>query len=347
MYTLNDKIKDLQPYEALSGEFQIRLDANESFLTLPEGIKREIESELARLPLNRYPDSTAAQLCAAFADFYSLRAENVSAGNGSDELISIIVSAFLMKGEAYATIEPDFSMYSFYGNICEAEHLRLKKQVDFSIDVDNVIEVCKNKNVKLLIFSNPCNPTSIGLPKGEVRKIIEALPEVLIVLDEAYMDFWSESMLPEIDKYSNLIILKTCSKAFGMAGIRLGFAVSSEDITRAIWAVKSPYNVNVITQAMGRIILSHKVEVRQGIDEIIASKDRLYNELRRIDGAEWKILPSKTNFIAIKMDKADEFLKFMNSNGISIRYTCGLIRVTCGNEEENRVFIDTARRFWR
>ncbi len=348
MYNLNAKIRNLEPYEALSGDYRIRLDANESFLTLPESINNEIMHELSKVNLNRYPDSSAREVCEAFADFYGLNVNNVVAGNGSDELISIIISAFLEKGDSYATLEPDFSMYSFYGKISEAENAVIEKNADFEIEVDNAIEVCKNKNIKLLIFSNPCNPTSIGLSSGEVKRIIGSLPEALIVVDEAYMDFWSESMLSEVNAYDNLLILKTCSKAFGMAGIRLGFAVSSEKIINAIKAVKSPYNLNSPTQIIGKAVLSNRKAVNEAFQRIISSREKLSVELSKLDcQGRWKILESKTNFISIIMKDARSFFEFMESLKIAIRYTCGIIRVTCGTEEENSEFIRAAKEFWR
>lgn len=347
MYSLNDKIKNLQPYEPVEENYRIRLDANESFLALPEGMISEIGTELKNVVLNRYPDPTARELCKAFAELYALPVECVVAGNGSDELISVIMSGFLKKGEKYATLEPDFSMYSFYGNICEAEHIRIEKNADLQIDIDTSINLCKNNDVKLLIFSNPCNPTSLGVSKAEVKKLLLALPETLIALDEAYMEFWHESMVDELSNYSNLIILKTCSKAFGLAGIRLGFAASSKQIIDAIKAVKSPYNVNSLTQAVGRVVLSHKDEISKAIGKLLASANELHDGMIKLaeKSGTWKILDGHTNFVSVLMPNAENFLSYMQSSGVSIRYTCGLIRITCGTAEENKEVLRLAEEY--
>ena len=176
MYTLNEKIRDLEPYEPIAGEYKIRLDANESFLCLPESVMASALHAMMRVELNRYPDPTAKDLCAAFAKSYKVKPACVAAGNGSDELINVIFQSFLMKGETYATLTPDFSMYNFYGYVSECRGIEIKKDENFTIDIDKVIETCNNENVKLLIFSNPCNPTSVGLTREAVRKIIRASP---------------------------------------------------------------------------------------------------------------------------------------------------------------------------
>lgn len=148
-------------------------------------------------------------------------------------------------------------MYDFYGYVSECRGIEIKKDENFTIDIDKVIETCNNENVKLLIFSNPCNPTSVGLTREAVRKIIRGV-SALVVLDEAYMDFWNESMLGEFENYDNLLILKTCSKAFGLAALRVGFAVGNEKLVRAIKAVKSPYNVNTCSQKMAEAVLKNR-----------------------------------------------------------------------------------------
>ena len=240
MYQLNDKIKDLKPYDPVTEDSRIHLDANESFLPLPAPILEELAAAVPQVAFNRYPDPAAQELCQAFAQYYGVPVENVAAGNGSDELITVLFTGFLQKGDAFATLEPDFSMYAFNGYLQEARHVPILKGADYAIDVDRTIQTCRQEGVKLLIFSNPGNPTSIVCPRQEVRRLIQGLPDTLVVLDEAYMDFSDQSLLPEFQDYDNLLLLRTCSKAFGMAGLRLGFAVGQKRLVDAIKGVKSP-----------------------------------------------------------------------------------------------------------
>ena len=251
MYQLNDKIKDLKPYDPVTEDSRIHRDANESFLPLPAPILEELAAAVPQVAFNRYPDPAAQELCQAFAQYYGVPVENVAAGNGSDELITVLFTGFLQKGEAFATLEPDFSMYASNGYLQEARHVPIPKGADYAIDVDRTIQTCRQEGVKLLIFSNPGNPTSIVCPRQEVRQLIQGLPDTLVVLDEAYMDFSDPSLLPEFQDYDNLLLLRTCSKAFGMAGLRLGFAVGQKRLVDAIKGVKSPYNVNALSSKAG------------------------------------------------------------------------------------------------
>lgn len=340
MYELNDKIKDLKPYEPIADEFKIRLDANESFIKLSDNMLNEIGAVVERISYNRYPDPLAGDVCKAFADLYNIPAEFVTAGNGSDELISVIFNGFLKKGNKFATLSHDFSMYNFYGYISEGNHIEIPKNSDFTIDIDRVIETCKNEDIKLLIFSNPCNPTSIVLPKEDVKKIVDGVSG-LVVLDEAYMEFADESLISDIKNYDNLVILKTCSKAIGAAAIRLGFTIANERITTAIRAVKSPYNVNSATQEIGRIILSDKKYIDSAREEILCKKEVLRKELLRIEKLTGKftLLNSSTNFFSLVMDNGEKLVNFLAKSGIAVRNTAGLVRITCGTESENKALI--------
>ncbi len=338
---LNEKIKDLKPYDPITGDYPIRLDANESFLNVPDFIKVKIREAAADTVYNRYPDPYAVELCKSFASYYKVNPDLVTAGNGSDELISIILNAFLMKGETMMTVSPDFSMYKFYSSIVEAGCIEYQKKPDLTIDADEMIALAKENKVKLILFSNPCNPTSLGLRREEVRKLI-TLVDALVIVDEAYMDFWNESMLQEFENYQNLIILRTCSKAFGMAGIRLGFAVANATLTNVLKAVKSPYNVNSLTQQIGTIVLNEHALIRSAAEEIISSQKALYQELKRIEGqhsSTMYVYPSVTNFLFIKMEKAKKMFEALLKAGIAVRYMGDYLRISAGSKEENAALI--------
>ena len=349
MYQLNEKIRDLKPYDPIQGSYRVRLDANESFLPLPPAILEEAKALLSTIDFHRYPDPAAGELCAAFAACYGVSPELVVAGNGSDELITVLFEAFLQKGDAFATVEPDFSMYAFNGHLHEARHVPLQKGPDFRLDIDKLTETCQNEGVKLLIFSNPCNPTSLVCPREDLRRLISALPDTLVVLDEAYMDFSDQSMLPEVERYDNLIILRTCSKAFGMAALRLGFAVCQKPLADALRAVKSPYNVNSLSQAVGAAVLRHQEGLQAARKTILAScrelRAGLERQARQYPG-RFTLLPGETNFAALSMPDGEALLRFLRERGVAIRYTGGLVRITCGTPEENRILLTELEAYW-
>lgn len=346
MLSLPEKLRELTPYDPKQEPGMIRLDANESFLPLPGEVLEEAAERLRQTEFNRYPDPAAGALCRAFAAYYKVPVEMVTAGNGSDELITVLFTAFLEKGDAYATVEPDFSMYAVNGLLQEARHVALPKQ-DFHLDIDKMIETCNNENVKLLIFSNPCNPTSIVCPKGEIRRLITEV-NALVVLDEAYMDFSDQSLLSEVEKHDNLVILRTCSKAVGMAALRLGFAVANPALSRLLRAVKSPYNVNGLSQAIGMLVLERRELLQKALACLLESHRALLGGIQTL-GREFpgrfRLLPGEANFCALVLADGKELYQFLWNEGIAVRYTGGLVRVTCGAPAENEAFLKAFRAY--
>lgn len=341
-YSLCGKVKNLTPYEPIKGHFDIRLDANESYISLTDGMRTKIADVVAEADFNRYPDALAEKLCNAFGALYGVSPDLLTAGNGSDELISVITGCLLEDGDAILTFAPDFSMYRFYGELSEHPVYVMEKDDDFRIDIDEVIAAIKEKNVQMVIFSNPCNPCSVGIGREEVRKLIRSV-DALVILDEAYMDFWDQSLLAEVDEYDNLIILKTCSKAVGMAALRVGFAVANKTLTRAMRAVKSPYNVNTVSQEIAALVLGEKAFLSDCVDKLLVSRTELQ---KAFDGfAEAypdifeKVWPSVTNFIMIRTGKAREIQKALMERSIAVRCFDDYLRITAGSPEENHRLI--------
>ena len=340
MFELNEKVKNLTPYDPISGEYEIRLDANESFLTFPKDIEDEMLAAARSCALNRYPDPLSTKLIKGFSDYFKVDSDCVTAGDGSDEIISVIMNAFLQKGDKIMTFEPDFSMYRFYAGIAECGCVKFQKNPDdLSVDIDAAIKTANAENVRVIIFSNPCNPTSCIIKKDDVVRLVTGVKS-LVVLDEAYMDFdGRESLLSEFENYDNLIILKTCSKALGAAALRLGFAVANKTLTNIIRAVKAPYNVNSVSQAMGAVIFSHPDYIDECIKTVTASKNELYaalNELQKRQPKIEKIYDSHTNFVFIKVGNAREVFEKMKTRGIIIRNMGDCLRITAGTDYENK-----------
>ncbi len=341
MYELNSKLKKVEPYDPVEGQYKIRLDANESYYNINERLGGQIAEAVSKVELNRYPDPMAAEAVKAFSDYYGVSERYVTAGNGSDELISIIASCFLETGDKILTLSPDFSMYAFYGSLYELKVETMPKETSLQISIPKVIEYCNNNDIKAVIFSNPCNPTSLGLTRQDVLKLIKNV-FCLVIIDEAYMDFWDQSILNEAENFDNLIVLKTCSKAMGLAGIRIGFAVAGDTITTALRSVKSPYNINSITQTVCGVVLKDKEFLEQIRDEIVESRKALQAEITalakkytRLD----KVYDSVTNFVFIKTAYAKELYQKLLERSIAIRYMGSYIRITAGSNEENAAVV--------
>lgn len=348
-YELCDKVRTLEPYEPITGSYRIRLDANESFFSMPEEIRSEIKDIIDRIDFNRYPDPVAKKLIGAFADYYGVDADNVTATNGSDEMLYLLSSAMLKRNSTVIVAEPDFSMYRFYSFLSENTIFALNKNEGLRIDVDELIVLANEKKADMIIFSNPCNPTSQGITADEARRLVGSV-SALVVLDEAYMDFWDQPLLKEAAGYDNLIVLKTASKAVGSAALRLGFAVANKTITRALRSVKSPYNVNTLSQEIGTCIYSKPELLRQRREQIIKSTRSLYGELLKLK-QNYKLpfdIPEPcANFVFLRCEMAEDIFKYLLDNGIAVRFigNASALRITAGRKEENEELLAVLEKY--
>lgn len=345
-YQIPENIRTLVPYEPVTPDFRVRLDANESFLKPPASLISQFQQALTTLDWNRYPDASATALCEAFGRYYRVDPKAVVAFDGSDEVLALMSATFHTGGKL-AVFAEDFSMYRQYAQTYGASCIVLPKEPDLTIQVDRVLQQIRDEGITALLFSNPCNPTSLGLPKREVLRLVEGT-DALIILDEAYMDFWDpqESLLDCVGRYENLILLKTCSKALGMASIRLGFALSPQ-FAKVYKAVKSPYNVNAVSQVFGTILLNHPALLEDARRQLISSRQMLQRELEVL-AEEYPtvfpvVYPSCTNFIYLETPYAAEIHQKLQQRSVSIRKMNGHLRITAGSEEENHILLTELR----
>jgi len=338
---LPEKLTKLKAYDPITGYYPVRLDANESYFDLPSEIKNVIAGEIKKLSFNRYPDPVATDVIQAFAAYYGISPDCVTAGNGSDEIITILLNCFLSKGSRLVTVAPDFSMYRLYGELAELEVVSVNKKDNLQIDMDELIEAAKKADA--VLFSNPCNPTSLGEPREEIIRLIESAPDCLMLVDEAYMDFWDQSVLDLVTKYDNLIVLRTCSKAMGMASLRMGFAVADPYKTGLMRAAKSPYNCDAVTQAVAAAVLKNQALLQRCRDEIIVQTQELYtgiNDLvQEYPEILEKVYPPRTNFVFVKTAYAPEIFEQLLSRGISVRCFPTGLRICAGTDREQTLLL--------
>ncbi|MCY6371632.1 histidinol-phosphate transaminase [Clostridium ganghwense] len=336
-----EDIKDFIPYEVGEQNYKVRLDANESFIGFSEELKNKICLAVRNIDFNRYPDPDSKKLCSFYSDYCGVSKEYMMAGNGSDELIQIIVNAFLNKDDKIAVINPDFTMYKVYTEVRGGKVITLSSNENFNLDVDSIIEKVNNKKPKILILSNPNNPTGAVIPKKDILKIVEKC-KCIVVIDEAYVDFYGKTVIDQISNYENLIVLRTCSKALGSAALRLGFLITNKLLLKEIKKVKPPFNVNSVSQTIGEVILKNKKYIKECINRIIQERDYLYEVLSKIDGL--KVYPTEANFVLFESENAEEINRYLLEKGIKIRkFKDGrlknCLRITAGTREENRVVI--------
>jgi histidinol-phosphate aminotransferase len=320
----------------------IILDANEMPFDLPESIKQEILKELSLVEWNRYPDIYCDKLRTALGDYVQKEYEMIAVGNGSDELISLVLKALVGYGERIMTIEPTFSMYSFYAKLNGIEVMNFGLEDNFELDIDRLKKALKTEKPKMLILCNPNNPTGNCIELEDIKEIASDYDGYLM-LDEAYYEFYGLSGIGLLNSYKNVIILRTLSKAFGLAGLRVGYVVASKKIIESIFAVKSPYNVNSLTQAAAYKVLEHIEKVKERVEIIKNERERMYNKLNTVRNL--KVYPSKANFLLIKSTNLDQILEKLKKNKIKIRYFDNhtlkdFIRVSVGSREENDKFLE-------
>ena len=328
---ISEAVKDFEPYRVLEGNYRIWLDKNENPFVLPLEIKEEIFEELRKTPFNRYPHITADPLREKIAEFLGFEKKKVIAGNGSDNLIGLILKLF--EGEHIVISSPTFEMYRFFAKLEGVklvdvpldEHFKLRKVEEYA------------KNAKVIFICSPNNPTGNTQEREKIISVLETGAPV--VLDEAYIEFARESNVDLVNEYKNLIVLRTFSKAFGLAGIRAGYAVADEQIIDYLLRIKTPFNLNAVSTKIAELMLDHYDLVKRNINYIIKERERIYKELR--DYA----YPSEANFLLMKLDAYE----FLLERGIVVRRLGGglkgHIRVTVGKKKENDRLIKALNEF--
>lgn len=332
----------IMPFEVLSEQLGrradeiIKLDANEN----PYGPSPLVAQALAEAPyLHIYPDPESRALRAALAEYTGLEAGYLLVGHGADELIDLIMRLFLEPGDAVINCPPTFGMYAFDAAVNEIRVIDIWRRPDFSVDVDGIeavfaprrgqtIEQDSNPAVhaqptvgtwpKLTFVTAPNNPDGSPLSDQELKRLL-ALP-VMVVLDEAYVEFSGGSRIRWVKDYANLIVLRTFSKWAGLAGLRVGYGAFSPEIIEHLWKIKQPYNVNVAGQVAAQVSLRDQDRLLANVARLVEQRDELYARLTQIDWLE--PYPSQANFILcrVKGRPAAAIKQQLADNGILVRY---------------------------
>ncbi len=328
---IRENIKALKPYSSARDEFKgessdmIFLDANEN--PFGEG-------------LNRYPDPQQRSLKEVLAVQKGVQPSQILLGNGSDEVLDLIFRVFCEpKEDTIITLPPTYGMYSVLAETNNVQRIEVPLQPDFQPNVDAIL---KNQDgtTKLLFLCSPNNPTANSF---EATKVAQLLKEFrgIVVIDEAYIDFSEqESWIRRLSEFPNLIVTQTLSKAYGLAGIRLGICYASSEIIAILNRIKPPYNVNQLTQEVALKALQNQEKVQWDVKRIVADRNQLVLDLKDIDFIE-RIYPSDANFLLVKVDDANKRYAQLIEDGIVVRNRTyeklceNCLRFTVGNYLEN------------
>lgn len=336
---VNKHLLDFKNYTVPDNNYKYVLNANESPYNIFNYINDSILEGIKSFKPNLYPDPMSKGLRARLAKYNKVSKENIICGNGSDELISMIFTTFVQSNDVVVSHVPTFDMYSIGTKIAKGNFIPVKPSNDYKVDTEEIIKTTNDNNAKLLFLCVPNNPTGYAIPKDEILSILDNT-SCIVVIDEAYMDFYGISCLDLIDKYENIIILKTLSKALGMAGLRVGYAIGNENIINWLYKIKQPYNLNSMSQLLGEILLDNIDLVKEFTKKIIDERIRLYNKLLSFKNI--KVYESSANFILIKYENGSKKLyDYLLNKDILVKYynqhayLSDCFRITVGDTQTN------------
>jgi len=344
---LRQNIKNLIPYSSARDEYKgtqgIFLDANENSIGSPiDDITENV---------NRYPDPLQLELKEKLSKIKGVPVENIFLGNGSDEAIDILFRAFCEPGKDKAIVcPPTYGMYEVSAAINDVEVKKINLTPEaFQLETDKVIAAF-DINTKLIFLCCPNNPTANGVKWADIKLIMEKFSGI-VVIDEAYINFASyKSLITELPNYPNLVILQTLSKAWGMAGLRVGMAFASAQIINVFNKIKPPYNINVVSQQLAKEALDNIGQVNDFIKEIVEERKKLSVALKEFSFIK-RTYPSEANFLLVKVDGPKKLYDYLASNKIIVRDRSkmplceGCLRITVGTKDENQKLIEALKQY--
>jgi histidinol-phosphate aminotransferase len=340
---VRENVKNLVPYSSARKEFagaaEIFLDANENSFGSP-----------TEKSFNRYPDPLQTKIKERIAHWHDLSPEQIFIGNGSDEAIDLLFRVFCQPGnDEIITTPPTYGMYEVSANINDVRVKKVLLSPDFELSAEKVLDAV-SANTKLIFLCSPNNPTGNSLNEKAVLKILENFDGIVIV-DEAYADFSDKlSFVSEINSFPNLVVLQTFSKAWGLAGLRVGMAFADAEIITLLNKVKPPYNVSQIAQETLLAALDKKAEVEKVVAEIVRQRAALAAELQKFSFIT-RIYPSDANFLLIKTSDANRIYKYLVEqklvvrNRTNVELCAGCLRITIGTPEENQTLLAALKNY--
>ena len=346
----NDKIKEIEPYvpgEQPKDKKYIKLNTNENPYSPSEKVIEKIKS-MNLEDLKLYPDPDVSELRKVIAEYFSkkiderITKEQIFVGNGSDEVLALIFMTFFNKGDKVYYPDITYSFYPVYADLFDLKEVKIPLNENFKIEINKYFGVDGH-----IIITNPNAPTSIALKLNEIEKIVKNNPTQLIVIDEAYVDFGAESSVKLVNKYDNVLVVQTFSKSRSFAGMRLGYAIGSENIIEGLNRLKFSFN----SYTIDRISIEAGIESFKDDDyfvktnaKIIETREKTVKKLKELG---FKVLNSSANFIFISHNKvfAGDLYKNLKDNGVLVRYFAkdridNYLRVTIGTDEDMEIFIE-------
>lgn len=342
------QLQGLVPYDPKYLPARAMLSANENPRDVDDEVRKAILQAIKRLPLNRYPDPLANDLRDMIAEANGLEREWVLVGNGGDELLFNLALAWGGPGRTFLNVPPTFSVYAANARLTGTKVVDVARREDFSIDEPAILERVAKGDIDFVVITSPNNPTGLMVPARFVNELLEAT-DALVLVDEAYFEFSRQTVRPLLEKHRNLVILRTFSKAFSLAGVRIGYLLGHPEVIREFIKVRQPYSVDAVSQTVARIVYENRAKFEPGIRAILDERERVFEALRIIPGV--KPFPSDSNWILFRAPDAGQAWQYLFDNGVLVRDFSeapgleGTLRVSIGLPEENDLFLKHLREF--
>ena len=344
MLKAREAVKTMQAYRSPSaGLSGLNLNMNENPGGCSPRIYRKLAS-LTALEVSRYPHREHCEEITA--RFLGVNADQVVLTNGVDEGIHLICETYLREEDEAILVVPTFGMYAIYIHATGAKTVTIPMSADFSFPIDEIIASITPRT-RMIALANPNNPSGTVASSQDLLRIVEHAPEAAVLIDEAYFEFYGESVLSGIAKYENLFVARTFSKAYGLAGLRLGVLVGSSQQMEMVRRVSSPYNVNAAALACLPVALSDRQYVADYLRQVFDGRLRLQTLCDELGLQYW---PSHANFVLMRIgDKHRQFIDAMQERGILVRDRSkdpgcvGCVRITIGTSEQNAILLETMR----
>jgi histidinol-phosphate aminotransferase len=337
-------LAEVEPYVSPQLPARYRLNTNESPYPPPARVRDEIAARVGALALNRYPDRDASRLSAALAERAAWPEAGVWIANGSNEVLMHLFLALGGPGRRALTFEPTYSLHSLIPRIAGTRTVAAGRAEDWRVDVDAALHAIEVERPDIVMLCSPNNPSGGCEPHAVIEALAEAAPGIVVV-DEAYGEFAGaeNSARPLLGQHPNLIVVKSFSKAWRLAGARLGYLLADPALVRELTRVRLPYHLSGPTQAIGEVALAHQDELLAAVGEVVAERDRIAVALQRMGLVSF---PSRANFVLFEVDEPGETWSALYERGVLIRNYAGrprmarCLRVTAGLPEENDAFLE-------
>jgi len=344
-FEIREDLRAIPPYRAPQEDAPIRLNTNECPWPPPEGFMRELSERIAALELNRYPDRDARALRAGLGARHGTDADHIWVANGSNEIIQTLMLTFGGPGRSVLLFEPTYAMHAHIATVAMTPVTQREVPEPWVLDEQTVAWGISFEPPAMTFICSPNNPTGNAHPISVVQAALESGPG-LVVVDEAYGDFAQTSAISLLPKYERLVVIRSFSKSWRLAGARLGYLIAHPWLVEAIQVARLPYHVSAVTQAVGETAVKHAASIMRGVEEIVAERDRLSKELQRVPGLD--VFPSDANFILFRTpgDATAVWQELANA-GVLLRDFSSKIpralRVTVGTADQNAQFVETLR----